>query len=135
MNKQEKQQRTEKVNQLIQAISAVGRKFFRYKENISQFEIDKQGRVWFVDGYCGKRIYAHYKHSWRGFSEGGTLMSICKELVDYIRTGKLLHERTFGPFPDWVCDGDPWGYKADMEVVRKKAVELGILPKQSEVSP
>jgi hypothetical protein len=126
VNREEKQKRLEKVNQIIQTISEVGRKFFRYKE-VSRFEIDARGKIWFVDGYRGKRIYAHYKHSWRGFSEGGTLMSICKEFVDYIRKGTLLHPRTFGPFASWVCDGDPWGYRDDMEIVRKKAVELGIL--------
>jgi hypothetical protein len=123
----EKQKRLEKANQLIQVISEVGRKFFNHNGRLTRFKLDPRGRVWLLDAGNERRIYAHYRYGWRGFSEGGTLEAMCRQLVKYISKNKLLYHKTFGPFPDWLNDGDPWGYgKEAMEIVRKKAVELGI---------
>jgi hypothetical protein len=66
------------------------------------------------------------KYEWRGFSEGGTLRSLVEQLRDYIRTGKQVHPQSFGPWPQWYCDGDLWGYGDDMQQVRDKAISLEI---------
>lgn len=126
--------RCKRANQLLQRIATSGRCFFAHKGRISRFEVDDRGRVWFIDKYRCRRLYCHGRHALptRYFSEGGTLRSLCLDLVEYIRTGKPLG-RQLGPFPDWICDGDPWGYGADMELVRTRAITLKILPlKQRE---
>ena len=35
-----------------------------------------------------------------------------------------------GPWPQWMCEGDLWGYGDDMQTVRAKALELGIIINQ-----
>jgi hypothetical protein len=122
----EKQQRLESANQLIQSIAGCGRKFFYHKGNVSRFELDKSGRVWFVDGYNGARIYTHYAGRWHGFSEGGTLRGLVIALRDYITHGNPIGF-ALGPFPDWYSGGDPWGYGADMKTVYECAVSTGIV--------
>lgn len=103
----EKQKRIESANQLIQSIAGCGRKFFHHKGNVSRFELDKRGRVWFVDGYNGARIYTHYTSGrWRGFSEGGTLRGLVIALRDFITREKPIGF-ALGPFPDWYSGGDP----------------------------
>ena len=83
--------------------------------------------MWFVDGYREDRIYTHYTRGrWRGFSEGGTLRDLVIRLRDFITKGTTVG-RVFGPYPDWYCDGDPWGYGADMKRVFDAAVEMGIV--------
>ena len=120
-----KVERAEQANQFLEAVASCGRKFFAYNGRVSRFEVDGRGRVWFVDAYRERRIYAHYQGDWRGFSEGGTLRSLVCTLRDFIRTGeqKPLH---LGPWPDWICDGDLWGYGPDMETVRASAKACGL---------
>jgi hypothetical protein len=128
-----KQQRVEQANRAIEIIASHGRKFFSmcaegrdFEPNrISRFEIRK-GRLWFIDKYTEKAIYVAYRRgSWRRFSDGGTLRSLVENMADWI-TGKrpefpLNH---FGPWPDWYCGGDLWGYGDDMAVVREKVNEV-----------
>jgi len=74
-----KQERLKECNFLIEQISQNGRKFFNYQKRTgktSRLELGFQDRVYFIDGYSGKRIYTHRKYCrWSGFSEGGTLKS------------------------------------------------------------
>lgn len=122
--------RAAKANILLEAIAGSGRQFFKHNGRVSRFEVDARGRVWFIDKYREARLYCHGRHaltSWR-FSEGGTLRSLCLALVGYIQTGKPLGGQ-FGPWPEWICDGDPWGYGVlNMESLRDEARALGILP-------
>lgn len=123
------ERRAEKANELLEHIADRGRRFFTHEGRVSRFEVDARGRVWFIDKYQEDRLYCHGRHaltSWR-FSEGGTLRSLCLALVGYIRTGKPLGGH-FGPWPEWICDGDPWGYGFEaMHGIRHHARELGIL--------
>lgn len=122
----DKQSRVESANELLMTIAYCGRKFFHHGGNVSRFELDERGRVWFVDGHNGARIYTHYtKGSWRGFSEGGTLRALVIALRDYITQSKQIGQ-ALGPFSDWYCEGDPWGYGEDMQIVRQCANRLGI---------
>lgn len=114
-----KQERVVEANKVIEAISRHGRRFFHHEGRVTRFDLDARGRVWLIDKYSGRRVYTHYPYGWKGFSEGGTLRSLCQDLRDYIRTGKPIRQEWFGPFPDWRCGGDPWGYGTEgMEALR-----------------
>lgn len=121
-----KKDRADRANQLLAAIAGCGRKFFWHNGRTSRFEVDDRGRIWFIDSYREVRIYTHYEGRWRGFSEGGTLRGLITQLRDFIRSGT---EPTInlGPWPDWICNGDLWGYGADMDVVRQAARNAGVV--------
>lgn len=124
-----KTQRAARANALIKAISGCGRKFFAYPDHhgVSRFEVDGRGRIWFVDGYTGRRIYLHYKYWQRGFSEGGTLRALICALREFIATGEPIPSSHLGPWPQYICDGDLWGYGDNMQIVRACAAELNII--------
>jgi len=122
-----KQQRIETANKMLDAIASTGRKFFRHNGEVCRLELGKRDRIFFVDSYSRGRIYTHYKGRWKDFTHGGTLKGLVEQLRDYVATGKLLKLRTFGKWPQWVCDGDLWGYGEDMESVREAAASLGII--------
>lgn len=122
-----KEERLAKANQMIRAIASCGRKFFAYQDRVSRFDVDGRGRVWFIDKYTQKRIYTHYAGQWRGFSDGGTLHGVAVALREFIIHGKQLRPTTFGPWPEWICGGDLWGYGEDMQSVRDAAKDLGIV--------
>lgn len=125
----DKLERMKKANELLETIAAHGRKFFDYpkRNGVSHFDVDARGRIWFVDGWAGHRIYLHYKYWGRGFSEGGTLKSLVNALVKFIRDGELVPTSHLGPWPEWYCGGDPWGYGDEMQAVREKAISLGVV--------
>lgn len=122
MNLEARKKRAEKANKFIRVIASCGRRFFGYGV-VSHFIVDNRGRVWFWDGGSGRKIYTHYRFQWRGFSEGGTLETLVRDLKEYIQQGKVQISN-LGPWPMWICDGDLWGYGDDMEKVRKAAKEL-----------
>lgn len=119
-------ERCEKVNDLLRCIGEVGRRFFHHDGRYARFEVGLRGRVWLHDHYSRKRIYTHYPYRWRGFTNGGTLKALCIALRDFIMRGKPVKSGHFGPWPDWYCGGDLWGYGDAMEGVRAKALELGV---------
>lgn len=134
--REEKLARTDKANQLIEEIASCGRKFFRVEkqylkegedERVSKFELSSRGHVYFIDKWTKKKVYTHYVGNWKKFSEGGTLQTLVEKLRNYISKGQKLRGNILGPFPEWICGGDLWGYGKDMEQVRDKAVELEIL--------
>ncbi len=114
-------------NGLLETIATFGRRFFSHDGRVARLELDHRGRVWFHDHYTGLRIYTHYAGRWRGFTSGGTMRSLIENLRDYIKRGERLHPMVFGPWPDWFCGGDLWGYGDDMEKVRTKARDTGCL--------
>lgn len=122
----EKQERLKAANELLSIIASCGRHFFLHKDRVSLFELDQRGRVWFIDAYSCQRVYTHYVLGrWRGFSEGGTLRDVVIRLRDFILTGRQVRN-TFGPWPEWYSDSDPWGYAEHMQYVRSHAERLGI---------
>lgn len=128
-----KQQRLETANQIIKIISEHGRHFFSTNSypphhteipRISHFVFAGNGRLWFVDKYTQRRIYTSYRRGrWRGFSDGGTLRSLVENLADYITKADPIR-RHFGPWPDYLCGGDLWGYGPDMDIVRQRIYTL-----------
>jgi hypothetical protein len=127
----ERYNRMGKANELISFISKNGRNFFRSPSkdgaDVAHFLLSDNGRVWFLDAYTRKKIYTHYNGRWRGFSEGGTMRRLVEYMRDFIRTGQPIHQSQLGPWPEWTCGGDLWGYGDDMELVREKAAALGML--------
>ena len=129
--------RANRANELIETIADRGREFFSHpdRHGVSRFEVATNSRIWFVDGYTGKRIYLHYKYWGREFSEGGTLRDLVNALKIYIVTGATIPAGHFGPWPHWILDSDLWGYGLDnMETIRAKAAELGIV-KNTAIMP
>ena len=119
----DRQERLAAANELLSVIASCGRRFFGRGDHVAHLEQDARGRIWFVDAYMGRRIYTHYRWEWRGFTGGGTLRCLVIHLRDFVRAGKTLSPRTFGPWPG----GDPWGYGDDMDVVRAAARRLGVV--------
>lgn len=121
-----KEDRAKKVNQLVKVIGDGGRHFFNYQGRYARIEVDYRGRVWWIDNYTQKRIYTHYGHRWRGFSNGGTLRSLVEAFRDFVSRGDYVPRYHFGPWPDHYCHGDLWGYGDYMKKVRNAAVDLGV---------
>lgn len=127
-------ERASRVNTLIETIGDVGRRFFWDRRGRrARMEVDRNGRVWFVDDFTEKRIYTHNERGrWQGFSHGGTL----RHLVIWFRkfiTGEAewIPAGLFGPWPQTLCEGDLWGYGKDMQRVRDCAFELGLIKRLS----
>ncbi len=130
-----KRDRAFRVNLLLWTIGECGRHFFKHNGRHAYFTVDDGGRIWLVDAYTQKRIYTHSKYGWRGFSNGGTLRSLCEALRDYIRTGVQMCGH-LGPWPEHTCGGDLWGYGFDnMQDIRDRAEILGIRPRSDGGTP
>lgn len=122
---EERRRRVEIANRFLRIISSHGRRFFYFEGRVSHFELDKRDRVWFIDKYRGSRLWTH-QHRWGyRFTEGGTLLTLCRVLRDYIMARGPLPTSIYylGPWPSWVND-DPWGYGAAMDVVRAECLSL-----------
>lgn len=122
----DKQKRAEIVNEFLCVIASCGRRFFAHGDRVSRMEVDSRGRVWWIDSYSGRRVYTHYRGEWRGFTNGGTLHCLVERLRDYIRTGEP-QRLNLGPWPDYLCGGDLWGYGEAMGTVRNTAKCLGLV--------
>lgn len=118
-----KQDRADEANRLLRVIAFCGRRFFNHNGGVSQFSVERDGKVWFTDSYSGRRIYTQHRGRWRGFTNGGTLRTLIEQLRDYIRTGDRP-ALNLGPWPVHICDGDLWGYGHDMQKVRDAAANI-----------
>lgn len=121
--KAEKQQRLIEANRIIKVIASHGRRFFFCKEKntFAEFYFDDHGILWLRDEYTQKSIYVCCNGRWRYFSNGGTLRDIIRALRDYIRLNEPLNAGIFGPWANWICDRDLWGYgKPEMAKLREE---------------
>lgn len=143
---EQKQERLQHANDLIQVIAAYGRRFFFHggvnvydphtkttvfvpASRYARLEL-RTGHVWFIDDYSEKAVYVQktgFGNSWKGFSHGGTLRSLVEDMRDYITSGtkisrwKIATEQISG-------DSDIWGYgKEESEAVREAAFALPIM--------
>jgi hypothetical protein len=119
-----KYHRVDDANTVIRAIASHGRRFFYSPDydRYGRFMIDLTGSIRFIDDHTGSRVRIVKGGKWRGFHNGGTCRAIVEALAEYIRTGKTMSRGFFGPWPDWINDGDMWGYGAEeMEKVRRDA--------------
>lgn len=115
-----KHERLAEANNLIKTISDYGRRFFYSAKNdrVAHMMIGHRGHIYFVDDYSGKAIYVAYNGHWRGWSHGGTLRDLIKELANFVRTGKQLSPNWIGP--QRFDDSNIWGYAED-EMVKCRA--------------
>ena len=122
-------ERAEKVNMLLRVIASTGRHFFHrgagQNPEFDYFRIDSRGLPWFESRYGP--VYTRRRWLRKNFHHGGTLNALVKRLSDWIMDETPLPNGILGPWPDWYCDGDLWGYGDDMERVRAKAREIGAL--------
>lgn len=123
-----KELRMDRANHMLVVIARYGRHFFLHDGKVAYFFL-KRGAVYFWDEWAqgerkNKPVYTAYRGSWRFFSGGGTLRNLVEDLSAYIQ-GKPFRRahplKHLGPWPEWVCEGDLWGYgKDDMEKVRQE---------------
>lgn len=124
-------ERVEHANALIKVISEHGRKFFERKGVVATLELDKNGKVWFVDEYSKARIYTHYRDRWHGFSHGGTMRNLVELMRDYITKGTQLPLYVIAPVRWNPDNGDIWGYgKEAAAAVRTAAAQLPIIKQE-----
>jgi hypothetical protein len=115
--------RCDRANRLVEAVASTGRRFFRHDDRVGRFEVDARGHIWFVDAYSGRRVYTHYGHKWRGFSDGGTLRDFIEQLRDFIAKGERMEAWYFEQI---VRPGNFLGYGPDADAVHRVAREAGI---------
>lgn len=106
-----KSERLDHANAVLRAMGSHGRRFFysREKDRYAEIVIDDAGRLRIVDEWTGKAVLIVAGGRWRGFTNGGTCRAIVEDLARYVRTGAPTRNH-FGPWPEWICDGDLWGY-------------------------
>ena len=80
---------------------------------------------WFIDSVTRERIYTHYKHRWKNFSEGGTLRRLVESFREYITKGTQLKAAYFQPDMGYGFR-NPWGYGDDILIVKEAALRLGV---------
>lgn len=120
------EERLEQANAIIRVIGSYGRHFLSENSDrrvlvadpfFAHFKVDKRNEVWFVDRYSRKANLVRLS-DWPHFSDGGTLRDLVKHLANYIAVHSQINLRIFGPWAEWVCSGDLWGYGEDMQKVR-----------------
>lgn len=121
-------------NQIVHIVAKYGRHFLSENSDkrepvddpfVSSFFTDKRNELWWIDRYTRKFILVRLNDQWPGFSDGGTLRGLVRAMAHYIETGDVIVLNwRFGPFYDWDCGGDPWGYGDDMPKVRAEALEI-----------
>lgn len=127
-----KNERAEHANALIKIIASHGRKFFEHDGYVASLEVDKNGRVWFIDEVSKRRIYTHKRDRWAGFSHGGTLQDLVRAMRDYITKGKKIPLNWLATIRINPANGDIWGYGEDARTaMRLEAATLPIIDKEA----
>lgn len=115
----DKMERIAHANDVLLSVSKYGRRFFysRDHDRVARFMLDGNGRLRLIDEQSGRSVMMVTDGRWRGFGNGGTLRRLVEDLAHYIRSGEKIRNH-FGPWPEWICDGDLWGYGDAIEHVR-----------------
>lgn len=135
MSDRTKAERIADANYLILQVSMFGRRFFHSERHnrVARFEVTVDGKLWFRDDYTDKRVYVAYRGRWSNFSHGGTLRQLVEALSKYIRSGERISASHFGPWPEWCCEGDKWGYgKETMAMLRNAMRPRACVARPSE---
>lgn len=127
-----KQERLEAINLLIKFISERGRRFFYREENqvtgkpATAFMKFRNNRLYFVDPYTNKDVFAYEGFSKQGFTHGGTLWALVCDFSYFIRTGKSSNGKHGH---GGLYSGD-WGHSDEIqdEIIRYAKV-IGYLKK------
>lgn len=124
--RQDRLERLAHANALIKVISDHGRRFFwNHKTNrVACIEMDARGRLWWIDDYKATRVSMEkiggHEHRWYGFSHGGTLKDLVRNMRDYIKTGERISLYHIAQ--------DCWGYSPEGKFkTREAAKELPII--------
>lgn len=128
-----REERVKHANALIRVISDHGRRFFFNTDSkrVAHIELDGRGKLFWIDDYRATRVCMEkvggYETDWRGFSHGGTLKDLARQMREYIKTGERISIA-------WICrqqlggNGDIWGYgEAAAEATRTAAMALPII--------
>lgn len=125
VKKNTRQERVEVVNKIIVEISSLGRKFFKFENNVATIFI-KNGRLYMKNEYNGKDMCLLTKIGYppKHWSHGGTLWGLTKDFKDFIMTGeKSNHNNGYGGLYS-----PHWGYKKeDMLKIQELALQLNYL--------
>jgi hypothetical protein len=122
-------QRIIAANEFIQVIANCGRQFFRNTGAGHDAYLTLNARaniVWLYDDYTGARINTAKDGQWDGFSHGGTLKGLVESLRDFVLKGSNMRYGYFQPEMDNGFN-NPWGYGADILIVRDEGVRLGLI--------
>ncbi|NFO40816.1 hypothetical protein FDB42_12055 [Clostridium botulinum] len=121
--KQEQIDRMNKVNELIEVIASIDRRFFysKSKDRIGKFVEGK--KLFFIDEYTGDRVYPYYSGR-KKFSHGGTLWGLINDFREWIITGK--YSNGHNGYGGLHCTH--WGYTLEgMIKIQEKGKEIGFL--------
>lgn len=132
-----KAERLAAANKLVYVIASLGRRFFYHDGRTGALSITHgTNRLVWIDHHSKREVHILRGGRMRGFTGGGTLQSLVENLADFVRTGKPVRADTFGPWPEWLCEGDLWGYGSDMAAVREAAAVLGVsAPSPARAAP
>ena len=138
MARQTRAERVDHANRLVDEIAARGRRFFFHGKSgrTARFELTQTGRVRYRDEFSDCLIDVARSGRWMNFSGGGTLQQLVRDLGLYVAKGAKIDRRHFGPWAQWRCDGDVWGYGFDaMEELRAAIADSDCLrPVQAAVA-
>lgn len=125
MSQENIQSRISIVNQLINKIASLDRKFFEYKGCISKIN-RRNSRLYMLNEYNRKEMCLSTKYGYppKGFTHGGTIWSLTKDFKQFIITG----EKSNGLNGYGGLFSPHWGYSEEsMQEIRDLAKSLGYL--------
>ncbi len=105
-------ERIQRVNAAVIEIGNRGRRFFYYnkEDRYAQMMMTPSGHLKWRDEYSDDLVHIVKSGPWHGFSNGGTLRSLVEAFAHYVRTGEPVGSWRFGPWGEYMCDGDLWDY-------------------------
>lgn len=118
-------ERMNKVNELIELISSIDRRFFysKSKDKVAKF-IEGKTTVFYIDDYTQETIHLRNVCKDGGFSHGGTLWGLVHDFKEWIITGK--HSNSRNGYGGLYCPH--WGYTEEsMKRIQEKGKEIGFL--------
>lgn len=117
-------ERMNSINELIEVIATIDRKFF-YSErtgSIAKFIEGKTTVFWF-DEYSEKKISLTYSNR-NNFGHGGTLWGLVNDFKEWILNGEYSDGNN--GYGGLYCPH--WGYSGEgMTIIREKAKEIGYI--------
>ena len=117
-------ERMNKINELIEFISSIDRRFFytKSKDNVDRF-VEGKTTVFFYDSFLDKKLSLN-PNNYYNFSHGGTLWALVNDFKAWILTGKPSNGKN--GYDGLYCPH--WGYTEDGKAkIIEKAKEIGYL--------
>lgn len=125
-----KEERIDIVNQIIKEIGSHGRRFFYHDGNFAELFI-KNNKIYYKCEWISEKkpvreicLSIPDYYIFKGWYHGGTLRALIMDFREFIKTGEYSNGKN--GYGGLCCPH--WGYKdAEMEIIQKKAIELGYL--------